>query len=200
MSSARSFSGLAPTARWARTRNRSKSSAKTPTILRRAISFTTRRKSGAMTVSHLRFGPRPIRSTYLMTKRNFVGCHQPFLLETYDVLKDLAPGGTFLLNSPFRCERSGNIYRKTCSERMIDSGALLRHRREQSRARVRDGRPHQHGDADLLLRHLRRACRRRRRSLRSRIRSAKPMAKKAKKIVRDESCARSMKRSRICTK
>ena len=63
------------------------------------------KKSGAMTISHLRFGPRPIRSTYLVTKANFVGCHQPFLLETYDVLKDLAPGGTFLLNSPFGPEK-----------------------------------------------------------------------------------------------
>jgi pyruvate-ferredoxin/flavodoxin oxidoreductase len=59
------------------------------------------KKSGAMTISHLRFGPRPIRSTYLITKANFVACHQGFLLETCDVLRDLAPDGTFLLNSPF---------------------------------------------------------------------------------------------------
>src|SRR5262245_11289976 len=58
------------------------------------------KKSGAMTISHLRFGPRPIRSTYLITKANFIACHQPFLLETCDVLRDLAKGGTFLLNSP----------------------------------------------------------------------------------------------------
>jgi pyruvate-ferredoxin/flavodoxin oxidoreductase len=58
------------------------------------------KKSGAMTISHLRFGPRPIRSTYLITKANFVACHQAFLLETCDLLRDLAPGGTFLLNSP----------------------------------------------------------------------------------------------------
>ncbi len=63
------------------------------------------KKAGAMTISHLRFGPRPIRSTYLVTQANFVGCHQPFLLETYDVLKDLVPGGTFLLNSPFGPEK-----------------------------------------------------------------------------------------------
>lgn len=63
------------------------------------------KKSGAMTISHLRFGPRPIRSTYLISKANFVACHQPFLLETQDVLKDLAPRGTFLLNSPFSRDR-----------------------------------------------------------------------------------------------
>ncbi len=59
------------------------------------------KKSGAITISHLRFGPRPIRSTYLISRANFVACHQPFLLETQDVLKDLAPGGTFLLNSVY---------------------------------------------------------------------------------------------------
>jgi pyruvate-ferredoxin/flavodoxin oxidoreductase len=59
------------------------------------------KKSGAMTVSHLRFGPQPIRSTYLVNKANFVACHQWIFLERYDMLKDLVPGGTFLLNSPF---------------------------------------------------------------------------------------------------
>ena len=57
------------------------------------------KKSGAITVSHLRFGPRPIRSTYLVTKANFVACHQPVFLERYDMLQHLVPGGTFLLNS-----------------------------------------------------------------------------------------------------
>ncbi|MBZ0293834.1 MAG: pyruvate:ferredoxin (flavodoxin) oxidoreductase, partial [Anaerolineae bacterium] len=59
------------------------------------------KKSGAMTVSHLRFGPRPIRSTYQLTRANFVACHQPIFLEKYDMLKTIEPGGTFLLNSPF---------------------------------------------------------------------------------------------------
>jgi len=59
------------------------------------------KKSGSMTVSHLRFGPQPIRSTYLITRANFVACHQPIFLERYDMVKNLVPGGTFLLNSPF---------------------------------------------------------------------------------------------------
>ena len=59
------------------------------------------KKSGAITISHLRFGPHPIRSTYLINKAQFVACHQPFLLEDYDVLKDFALNGVFLLNSPF---------------------------------------------------------------------------------------------------
>ncbi|HEX7679276.1 MAG TPA: pyruvate:ferredoxin (flavodoxin) oxidoreductase, partial [Thermoanaerobaculia bacterium] len=57
-------------------------------------------KAGAITVSHLRFGPRPIRSTYLVTSANFIACHQPQFVERVDMLKDLAPGGTFLLNAP----------------------------------------------------------------------------------------------------
>jgi pyruvate-ferredoxin/flavodoxin oxidoreductase len=59
------------------------------------------KKSGAMTVSHLRFGPQPIRSSYLICKANFVACHQWIFLERYDMLSTLVPGGVFLLNSPF---------------------------------------------------------------------------------------------------
>jgi pyruvate-ferredoxin/flavodoxin oxidoreductase len=58
------------------------------------------KKAGAITVSHLRFGPRPIHSTYLVTSANFIACHQPQFVERVDMLKDLAPGGTFLLNAP----------------------------------------------------------------------------------------------------
>ena len=59
------------------------------------------KKSGSMTVSHLRFGPMPIRSCYLVSRANFIACHLPVFLERYDILKDLISGGTFLLNSPF---------------------------------------------------------------------------------------------------
>ncbi len=59
------------------------------------------KKSGAMTVSHLRFGPEPIHSSYLISKANFVACHQWIFLERYDMLSALVPGGVFLLNSPF---------------------------------------------------------------------------------------------------
>jgi pyruvate-ferredoxin/flavodoxin oxidoreductase len=58
------------------------------------------KKSGAITVSHLRFGPRPIRSTYLVSQAHFIGCHQPVFLERYDMLQYLRPGGTFLVNTP----------------------------------------------------------------------------------------------------
>jgi pyruvate-ferredoxin/flavodoxin oxidoreductase len=63
------------------------------------------KKSGSMTVSHLRFGPKPIRSTYLISRANFVACHQPGFLERYDMLKSLEPGGAFLLNSAHSPEK-----------------------------------------------------------------------------------------------
>ena len=59
------------------------------------------KKSGSMTVSHLRFGPQPIRSTYLITSANFIACHLPTFLERYEMLRPLVSGGTFLLNTPF---------------------------------------------------------------------------------------------------
>ncbi len=59
------------------------------------------KKSGAVTVSHLRFGPRPIRSAYLIRRASFVACHQVEFLDRFDVLEPLAPGGVFLLNAPY---------------------------------------------------------------------------------------------------
>jgi pyruvate-ferredoxin/flavodoxin oxidoreductase len=100
------------------------------------------KKAGAMTISHLRFGPRPIRSTYLIASANFIGCHQPVLLESHDVLKDLAPSGTFLLNSPFGPERRVGTSARKCAapaDRTARQG--LRHRRKQSRARLGNGQP-----------------------------------------------------------
>ena len=58
------------------------------------------KKSGSMTISHLRFGPKEIRSTYLVSEANFIGCHQFVFLEKYDVLAAAVEGATFLLNSP----------------------------------------------------------------------------------------------------
>jgi len=59
------------------------------------------KKSGAVTISHLRFSKSPIRSTYLISRANFVACHQFSFMERLDVLKEADPGATFLLNSPF---------------------------------------------------------------------------------------------------
>jgi pyruvate-ferredoxin/flavodoxin oxidoreductase len=57
------------------------------------------KKSGALTISHLRFGPKPIHSTYLISQASFVACHQFSFLERLDVLREARPGATFLLNS-----------------------------------------------------------------------------------------------------
>ncbi|GBE91245.1 pyruvate:ferredoxin (flavodoxin) oxidoreductase [Nostoc cycadae] len=62
------------------------------------------KKSGSVTVSHLRFGSQPIHSTYLISQANFVACHQWGFLEQFDMLAHIIPGGTFLLNSPYSLE------------------------------------------------------------------------------------------------
>ena len=59
------------------------------------------KKSGGITVSHLRFGPDPIDASYLINKATFLACHVYSFLEKLDVLKNAADGGTFLLNAPF---------------------------------------------------------------------------------------------------
>ena len=59
------------------------------------------KKAGSVTVSHLRFGPQPIRSSYLIDKANFIGCHQLPFLERMDVLSRAVPGANVLLNVPF---------------------------------------------------------------------------------------------------
>ena len=62
------------------------------------------KKSGGITVSHLRFGPNPILASYLINKANFVACHVFSFLEKLNILEAAAPGGTFLLNSPFSAD------------------------------------------------------------------------------------------------
>jgi len=59
------------------------------------------KKSGASTISHLRFGPTPIAAPYLVSRASFIGCHQFNFLDRYDVLESVEPGGVFLLNAPY---------------------------------------------------------------------------------------------------
>ena len=63
------------------------------------------KKSGAVTVSHLRFGPRPIRSTYLVNSAQFVACHQSVFLDKYDMLADAVEGAVFLINTSAPADR-----------------------------------------------------------------------------------------------
>ncbi len=75
------------------------------------------KKSGSTTVSHLRFGKKQIKSTYLIQEANFIGCHQFTLLEKFDILKNIKDGGTFLLNSPFSKEEVfSKMPRKICEQ------------------------------------------------------------------------------------
>ena len=81
------------------------------------------KKSGAATISHLRFGPQPIRSSYLVSKANFVACHQWIFLERYDMLSALVPGGTFLLNSPFGKDEVWDHLPRPVQEQLISKRA-----------------------------------------------------------------------------
>ncbi|MBL1215269.1 MAG: pyruvate:ferredoxin (flavodoxin) oxidoreductase [Ignavibacteriae bacterium] len=78
------------------------------------------KKSGSTTVSHLRFGKKPIHSTYLIQSTSFVGCHQFNLIEKFDVLEKLVDGGTFLLNSPYSKEETWQHIPKKMQEEIIN--------------------------------------------------------------------------------
>ncbi len=78
------------------------------------------KKAGARTISHLRFGPRPIKSTYLIQQANFVGVHQFGFLERYDVLAKAEQGATFLLNSPYEPEEVWEYLPLEIQQQIID--------------------------------------------------------------------------------
>ena len=77
------------------------------------------KKSGSLTVSHLRFSKNPIHSTYLINSANFVACHHFNYLEKYDILKDVQPGATFLLNAPFPTEEVWNHLPRKIQEEIV---------------------------------------------------------------------------------
>ena len=78
------------------------------------------KKSGAMTISHLRFGKDEIRSTYLVQKATFLACHQFNFLVRYEVLEYAAPGATFLLNSPYPADEVWNHLPREVQEILIE--------------------------------------------------------------------------------
>jgi len=78
------------------------------------------KKAGAVTISHLRFGPRPIRSIYLIDSANFVACHQSVFLEKYDMLKFAKPGAVFLLNSQYGKDEVWAQIPKKVQQQIID--------------------------------------------------------------------------------
>jgi pyruvate-ferredoxin/flavodoxin oxidoreductase len=82
-------------------------------------------KSGAQTVSHLRFGPRPIRSPYLIDRANFIGCHQFHFLQRQDLLHLAAPGATVLLNCAYAPEELWDHLPRSAQQQIIDKHLRL---------------------------------------------------------------------------
>jgi pyruvate-ferredoxin/flavodoxin oxidoreductase len=85
------------------------------------------KKSGAVTISHLRFGEQPIHSAYLVEdgEADFVACHQPVFLERYDMLAKAAPGATFVLNTEVPPEQVWDSLPQAYQQRIIDGGLKL---------------------------------------------------------------------------
>jgi len=79
------------------------------------------KKAGSQTVSHLRFGPEPIFSTYLINMADFIACHQFNFVDKYDILKNIKKGGTFLLNSPFSNEEIWDELPKKMQEEIVEN-------------------------------------------------------------------------------
>ncbi|MCA9256824.1 MAG: 2-oxoacid:acceptor oxidoreductase family protein, partial [Phycisphaerales bacterium] len=77
------------------------------------------KKAGSVTVSHLRFGPRPIRSTYQVSSANFIGCHQWTFIEKVDVLGRAAPNSTLLINSPYGKDDTWNHLPRKVQEQIL---------------------------------------------------------------------------------
>ncbi len=80
------------------------------------------KKSGSRTVSHVRFGPNPINSPYLIHSANFVGCHQFNFIERIDILEHARPGATLLLNSPYGPEEVWDRLPRPAQQQIIDKG------------------------------------------------------------------------------
>ncbi len=78
------------------------------------------KKAGSVTVSHLRFGPRPIHSTYLINKANFVACHQQVFLERFNMLEHAVEGATFLLNTQAGPDKAWDSLPKSFQKELID--------------------------------------------------------------------------------
>ena len=83
------------------------------------------KKSGSITVSHLRFGPREIRSIYLVEKANFIACHQTIFLEKYDMLSAAVDGATFLLNSYVPADEMWNSLPRSMQSQIVKKSIKL---------------------------------------------------------------------------
>ena len=136
------------------------------------------KKSGARTVSHLRFGPKPIHSTYLIQQANFIGVPPVRLPASATTSwRLLNKGAVLLLNTPYPADEVWDNLPRVVQEQIIDKKLqVLRHRCLRGGAQHRHGRAHQHRDADLFLCHLAACCPARGDRRRSRSRSRRPTA------------------------
>ena len=83
------------------------------------------KKSGTLTVSHLRFGPRPIHSAYLVARASFVACHQFGFLEKYEMVESAVPGATVLLNSPYGKDQVWEKLPREVQQQLLDKKLKL---------------------------------------------------------------------------
>ena len=103
-----------------------------------AYFFYDSKKSGGITVSHLRFGKTPIQSSYLIDSADFVACHNPSYITRYDMLSDIKEGGKFLLNSPWNDPRRAGKEpaREGQTADREKAPQILQHRRYRHRVEI----------------------------------------------------------------
>ena len=157
----RVLSASAPTAPSAPTRTPSRSSATRRTNYAQGYFVYDSKKAGTYTISHLRFGPKPIQKPYLIAKADFVACHKFSFVEKLDILAYAKPGGSLPPQQPLpRGQGLGRTSPSRSRRRIIDEEAqVLRDRRHGHRRKGRHGRARQHRHADRLLQDLRRPAR-----------------------------------------
>ena len=98
------------------------------------------KKSGGITISHLRFGPQEIKSTYYVKQADFVACHNPAYLAKYQVVQDVKKGGTLLINSGMTVEELGQVLPADAKRHIAQYGVNVLHlRRHQDRPGDRFG-------------------------------------------------------------
>ena len=124
-SCARCSSASAPTARSARTRTRRRSWPRIPDRHAQGYFVYDSKKSGSYTISHLRFGPRPIRAPYLLKSANFVGIHKFDFLYKLDTLAAAAPGATVLINSPYAPDDVWDEIPRDVQQQIVDKKLKL---------------------------------------------------------------------------
>ena len=110
------------------------------------------KKTGGLTVSHLRFGKEKIRSPYLVSRADFVACHNPSYVDKYDIVQDVKPGGTFLLNcqwSPEELDAPSARFHEALHRQ--EQHQVLHRGRHRQGPRDRHGQAHQHHPAIRFL-------------------------------------------------